>query len=109
MVVEVPAWTLAAFLLLAAVAGWSWRWRSTRTTRARSPRTSFAGDVWQTEVDAALADLASQISGLSSTLRKLHGRESQRQRRDPGEASTLGNEKDELRRRYGILPKARDA
>jgi hypothetical protein len=70
----------------------------------RSRRSSSAEDAWRIEYDSELADLKSSVAGLSSTLRKLHGRESQRLRRDLPESESPSSDKNELRRKYGILP-----
>jgi hypothetical protein len=84
------------------------------STRAGSRRPSSADDVWRSEIDQELADLKSLVRGLSSTLRRLEGRESARQRRsqpssspapsDPDQAVAL---KQRLREEYGLVPRRR--
>jgi len=93
--------------LVVLLAGVFFFWRSTPATRKHSERSPIADPAWRGEVDAQLADIESRLAGLSSTLRKLHGRESQRTRRDS--PALPASDKDELRRQYGILPVKRDA
>lgn len=78
-----------------------------RRTRPRSQKSSSAADAWRTEYDLELAELKDTVRGLSSTLRKLHGRESQRLRRDSPESPSLAVDKNALREKYGIVPRAR--
>lgn len=100
---EAVQWILLLMPSLALVVLGFYFWHSTTPTRARSATRSGAVTVWQSEVDAQLADIESRVAGLSSTLRKLHGRESQRSRRDSPEPSPE-TDKLALRRKYGIVP-----
>lgn len=100
-------WISALTPLAALAVAAFFYWRSTKQTRARSERPSIADPAWRGEVDAQLADIESRLAGLSSTLRKLHGRESQRTRRDS--SASTPQDKDELRRQYGIVPPVRNA
>lgn len=104
------SWTLAFFLCLAATAATIFVCALTLPTPKRSPKSSNAGDAWRIEYDLELAELKSTVAGLSSTLRKLHGRESARAKREPESLATDNpTYKNELRQRFGILPRARDA
>jgi hypothetical protein len=108
----VETWIWQPLVLLAGGAAMHWLWHSVKQMPKRSARSSSAGDAWRTEYDLELAELKSTVTGLSSTLRKLHGRESQRLRKDSNDSSQSSNplaDKNELRQKYGILPRARDA
>jgi len=92
----------AFFLSVAVIAATVCACALTFRTQKRSPRSSNAGDAWRAEYDLELAELKSTVSGLSSTLRKLHGRESQRLRTSP---DSVPGDKNAYRQKYGIVPK----
>jgi Flp pilus assembly protein TadB len=91
------AWTFLAFLSLVAFAVGLCAWLLTKATRKRSPQSRSADGVWQTEIETQLADLESRVAALSSSLRKLHGRTSKREMRDP-ELSAESDDDVEARR-----------
>lgn len=102
-------WIAWGSLSLAALAGMFSAWASTRTTRKSSPRSSSADDAWRSEIDQEVADLKSAVRGLSSTLRRIDGRESARLRRSQSpsedETGTPGDAlKRRLRQKYGLAP-----
>jgi len=103
-------------LFLALIAGsflpslWTILTRRPSAQRKQSDSSS-ALDVWRTEIDREIADIRSQVNGLSSTLRRLNGRESMRSNRSqPRELSDLqpGELKNALRMRHGIVPRQAD-
>jgi len=96
-------WILLATPLVALLAAAFLYWHSTNSTHSTSRPSHSADPAWRGEVDEQLADIESRLAGLSSTLRKLHGRESQRTRRDSA-ASSPSMDKDALRRQYGLVP-----
>lgn len=106
-------WTSALFLFLAITAGsflpslWTILTRR-HSAPLRPSVSSSALDVWRTEVDRDIADLRSRVDGLSSTLRRLNGRESMRSNRSqPRDLSDLPAHelKNALRLRHGLVPK----
>lgn len=105
----VPQWILPVSLLLAAAAVTFFAWRSTRSTRTSSRHQSSAASAWQSEIDQEIADLKSTVDGLSSTLRKLRGRESMRARREEPSSDQQADhperetERQRLRRLAGIV------
>lgn len=106
--VEVPTWTFLLMLCCVGIALGYCASRLIKRTPRRSGQSSSADPVWRGEVDQELADLDSRVTGLSSTLRKLHGRESTRQARSspeasPPEAFNLEAERARLRRLAGVV------
>lgn len=99
---QVISWIQASFLCLAAIAVTVFACALTFRTQRRSPKSSSAGDAWRVEYDLELSELKSTVAGLSSTLRKLHGRESQRLKNSQTSELT---DKNSFRQRYGIIPK----
>lgn len=107
------SWIFPLCLLLAITAGSFLPSLWTILTRKRSapPKPSVSSsalDVWRTEVDRDIADLRSRVDGLSSTLRRLNGRESMRSNRSqPRDLSDLPAHelKNALRLRHGLVPK----
>lgn len=102
-------WILLALASLAAGVAIALLLFSAKRTPIRSRLTSSAEAVSLADLQLDLVDLRSTVTGLSSTLRKLHGRESQRLRKDSGTSShDLLSDKNALRQRYGVVPRTAD-
>lgn len=103
----ITPWIFPLLLSCAVVVSAFFALRSTRQTPTRYRPSASADPAWCAEVDAQLADIESRLVGLSSTLRKLHGRESARSAR-AAPPTVPASDKDELRRQYGVTPARRD-